>query len=206
MTHCWEEEPQSRPSFTSLAASVGNLLPDDYKKVSHSHFFSVSSWITTKTRTTTALSDYWLSVSALWSTGSELPDLPPVGLQISWRSESQHRIPISQVIHKLNWPTTPSLALTGSPASQAEANPMEVEPGEVGPTQSSYIIPVGDVIIEKSGDAAQDAVRYDVTWSHWHHNNRINNTGFVSDVAKWESDAWWVWNKPQGTFEKIKEK
>lgn len=32
MTRCWEEEPQSRPSFTSLAVSVGNLLPDDYKK------------------------------------------------------------------------------------------------------------------------------------------------------------------------------
>lgn len=62
MTRCWEEEPQSRPSFTSLVSSVGNLLPDDYTKVSHLHFFSVSSRITTKTRTTT-LSDYWLFVS-----------------------------------------------------------------------------------------------------------------------------------------------
>lgn len=43
MTRCWEEEPHSRPSFTSLAASVSNLLSDDYKKVFHPHFFSTST-------------------------------------------------------------------------------------------------------------------------------------------------------------------
>lgn len=99
MTHCWEEEPQSRPSFTSLAASVGNLLPDDYKKRYD---------------------------------------------QLAQNFQTSHQ--------------SVCRSAEGSPASQAEANPMEVEPGEVGPTQSSYIIPVGDVIIEKSGDAAQDAV------------------------------------------------
>lgn len=40
---------------------------------------------------------------------------------------------------------------------------MEAEPGEAGPSQSSYVIPVSDVTIERSGDAALDAVRYDVT-------------------------------------------
>lgn len=40
---------------------------------------------------------------------------------------------------------------------------MEVEPVEAGPTQSSYIIPVCDVTIERGGDAALDAVRYVVT-------------------------------------------
>lgn len=39
MTRCWEEVPQSRPSFSSLVVSVGDMLPDDYKKVSHLLFF-----------------------------------------------------------------------------------------------------------------------------------------------------------------------
>ncbi|XP_068600342.1 platelet-derived growth factor receptor beta-like [Brachionichthys hirsutus] len=32
MKRCWEEEPQSRPSFSSLVVSFGNMLTDDYKK------------------------------------------------------------------------------------------------------------------------------------------------------------------------------
>lgn len=34
MKQCWEEKPQSRPTFSSLVVSVGNMLTDDYKKVS----------------------------------------------------------------------------------------------------------------------------------------------------------------------------
>lgn len=33
MKHCWEEKPQSRPTFSSLVVSMGNMLTDDYKKV-----------------------------------------------------------------------------------------------------------------------------------------------------------------------------
>ncbi|XP_030294080.1 platelet-derived growth factor receptor beta-like isoform X3 [Sparus aurata] len=32
MKQCWEEKPQSRPSFSSLVVSVGNMLTDDYQK------------------------------------------------------------------------------------------------------------------------------------------------------------------------------
>ncbi|XP_069030953.1 platelet-derived growth factor receptor beta-like isoform X1 [Embiotoca jacksoni] len=32
MKRCWDEKPQSRPSFSSLAVSVGNMLSDDYKE------------------------------------------------------------------------------------------------------------------------------------------------------------------------------
>ncbi|XP_036975291.1 platelet-derived growth factor receptor beta-like isoform X2 [Acanthopagrus latus] len=32
MKQCWEEKPQSRPSFSSLVVSVGNILTDDYQK------------------------------------------------------------------------------------------------------------------------------------------------------------------------------
>ncbi|XP_040006947.1 platelet-derived growth factor receptor beta-like [Xiphias gladius] len=32
MKQCWEEKPQSRPSFSSLVTSVGSLLTDDYNK------------------------------------------------------------------------------------------------------------------------------------------------------------------------------
>ncbi|XP_030603091.1 platelet-derived growth factor receptor beta-like isoform X2 [Archocentrus centrarchus] len=32
MKRCWEEKPQSRPSFSSLVVSMGNMLSDDYKQ------------------------------------------------------------------------------------------------------------------------------------------------------------------------------
>ncbi|XP_020510949.3 platelet-derived growth factor receptor beta-like isoform X1 [Labrus bergylta] len=32
MKLCWEEKPEGRPAFSSLAVSVGNMLTDDYKK------------------------------------------------------------------------------------------------------------------------------------------------------------------------------
>uniref|UniRef100_A0A672FYJ8 receptor protein-tyrosine kinase n=1 Tax=Salarias fasciatus TaxID=181472 RepID=A0A672FYJ8_SALFA len=33
MKQCWDDKPQSRPSFSSIVATVGNLLSDDYKQV-----------------------------------------------------------------------------------------------------------------------------------------------------------------------------
>ncbi|XP_029956302.1 platelet-derived growth factor receptor beta-like [Salarias fasciatus] len=32
MKQCWDDKPQSRPSFSSIVATVGNLLSDDYKQ------------------------------------------------------------------------------------------------------------------------------------------------------------------------------
>ncbi|XP_068436082.1 platelet-derived growth factor receptor beta-like isoform X2 [Clinocottus analis] len=32
MKQCWDMKPESRPSFSSLVVSVGDMLPDDYKK------------------------------------------------------------------------------------------------------------------------------------------------------------------------------
>ncbi|XP_030010097.1 platelet-derived growth factor receptor beta-like isoform X2 [Sphaeramia orbicularis] len=32
MKQCWEDKPQSRPSFSSLVVSVGNMLSDDFRK------------------------------------------------------------------------------------------------------------------------------------------------------------------------------
>uniref|UniRef100_A0A665T9V9 receptor protein-tyrosine kinase n=1 Tax=Echeneis naucrates TaxID=173247 RepID=A0A665T9V9_ECHNA len=37
MKSCWEENPESRPSFSSLVVSIGNMLPDNIKKV-QTHF------------------------------------------------------------------------------------------------------------------------------------------------------------------------
>lgn len=33
MKRCWEEKPQSRPSFSLLLIAMGNMLTDDYKQV-----------------------------------------------------------------------------------------------------------------------------------------------------------------------------
>uniref|UniRef100_A0A3Q3BNF9 Protein kinase domain-containing protein n=1 Tax=Haplochromis burtoni TaxID=8153 RepID=A0A3Q3BNF9_HAPBU len=33
MKRCWEEKPQSRPSFSSLLITMGNMVTDDYKQV-----------------------------------------------------------------------------------------------------------------------------------------------------------------------------
>lgn len=70
---------------------------------------------------------------------------------------------------------------------------MEAEAGEAGPSQSSYIIPVSDVTIERSEDAVLDAVRYGVASSRGQRNNRIKqhcHQVYSSDVTtKWESDA-----------------
>lgn len=43
MSQCWEEKPQSRPTFSSLVVSVANMLSDDYKKVPE--FSTVESWM-----------------------------------------------------------------------------------------------------------------------------------------------------------------
>uniref|UniRef100_A0A3Q0T1L3 receptor protein-tyrosine kinase n=1 Tax=Amphilophus citrinellus TaxID=61819 RepID=A0A3Q0T1L3_AMPCI len=41
MKRCWEEKPQSRPSFSSLVVSMGNMLSDNYKQVANTCFTSV---------------------------------------------------------------------------------------------------------------------------------------------------------------------
>ncbi|XP_062288699.1 platelet-derived growth factor receptor beta-like isoform X1 [Scomber scombrus] len=46
----------------------------------------------------------------------------------------------------------------GSPAPQVEVHLSEAEPQEAGPSHGTYIIPITDITIETSGDAALDAV------------------------------------------------
>ncbi|CAK6981358.1 platelet-derived growth factor receptor beta-like [Scomber scombrus] len=50
------------------------------------------------------------------------------------------------------------IQLNGSPAPQVEVHLSEAEPQEAGPSHGTYIIPITDITIETSGDAALDAV------------------------------------------------
>lgn len=38
MKQCWADKPQSRPSFSSLVVSMGNMLSDGYKQVTNTWF------------------------------------------------------------------------------------------------------------------------------------------------------------------------
>lgn len=74
MKQCWEEKPQSRPTFTSLVLSVGNMLTDDYKKVFA--FSILESWMSSKTSCSRFMSCFYVSVITIW-------------LRTSWKVNNQ---------------------------------------------------------------------------------------------------------------------
>lgn len=74
MKQCWEEKPQSRPTFSSLVVSVGNMLTDDYKKVSEFTIFE--SWMSSKASCNRFMSCFYVSVITIW-------------LRTSWKVNNQ---------------------------------------------------------------------------------------------------------------------
>lgn len=74
MKQCWEEKPQSRPTFSSLVVSVGNMLTDDYKKVSEFSIFE--SWMWSKISCSRFTSCFYVSVITIW-------------LRTSWKVNNQ---------------------------------------------------------------------------------------------------------------------
>ncbi|XP_078028845.1 platelet-derived growth factor receptor beta-like isoform X2 [Epinephelus lanceolatus] len=105
MRQCWEEKPQSRPSFSSLVVSFGNTLTDDYKK-------------------------RYLRLTEDFMKG----DHPAVvGSRLS-----------------------PSRAAGDQTDGQTDTD--EAGPEEAGPSYGTYIIPITDITIETSRDAALAAV------------------------------------------------
>lgn len=67
MKHCWEEKPQSRPSFSSLVISVGNMLTEDYKKVPGFFIFRMNCtlvWLSLQNLLVLQI-QFWLSVTVV---------------------------------------------------------------------------------------------------------------------------------------------
>ncbi|KAI3373362.1 hypothetical protein L3Q82_006666 [Scortum barcoo] len=130
MKQCWEEKPQSRPSFSSLVVSVGNMLTDDYKKS-----VSVSVKVVVCQR--------YLQMTEDFLKG-ENPAVVRSRLSSSRAAEDQ---------------TDGQTDTNGSPAPQVNVHLLKAVPEEAGPSHSTYIIPITDITIETSSCAALDAVR-----------------------------------------------
>nr|XP_046266477.1 platelet-derived growth factor receptor beta-like isoform X2 [Scatophagus argus] len=116
MKQCWEEEPQSRPSFSSLVVSVSDMLPDDYKKCY------------------VQLNENFLKGENPAVVRSRLSPTQAVGDQTDGQTDTN-----------------------GSPTPQVSVHLVEAGPEEAGPSHGTYIIPITDITIETSGDAALDA-------------------------------------------------
>ncbi|XP_029304869.1 platelet-derived growth factor receptor beta-like isoform X3 [Cottoperca gobio] len=113
MKQCWEEKPQSRPSFSSLVVSVGNMLTDDYQK----RYLQ--------------LTDDFLKGESPAVVRSRPSPSGAAGDQTDEQTDTN-----------------------GSPAPHL----LEAGPEEAGPFHGTCIIPITEIIIETSGDAALDAV------------------------------------------------
>ncbi|XP_042370011.1 platelet-derived growth factor receptor beta-like [Plectropomus leopardus] len=112
MRRCWEEDPQDRPSFSSLIVSVGNMLTDEYKK----HYVQLTE-------------DFL---------------------------RGEHPAVVGSRLTPSRDQTDRQTYTNESPAPRM----LEAGPEEAGPSHGTYIIPVSDITIETSGEAALDAVRY----------------------------------------------
>lgn len=63
MSQCWEEKPQSRPTFSSLVVSVADMLSDDYKKVPE--FSTSASWMWSQTSCSRFTSCFCVSATTI---------------------------------------------------------------------------------------------------------------------------------------------
>ncbi|KAL7389242.1 hypothetical protein ABVT39_000342 [Epinephelus coioides] len=113
MRQCWEEKPQSRPSFSSLVVSFGITLTDDYKKR--------YLWLT----------EDFMKGDHPAVVGSRLSPSRAAGDQTDGQTDTD-----------------------GSP----DPHISEAGPEEAGPSHGTYIIPITDITIETSRDAALAAV------------------------------------------------
>ncbi|KAK5621208.1 hypothetical protein CRENBAI_012144 [Crenichthys baileyi] len=116
MKQCWDEDPLSRPSFSSLVTTVGSMLGAEYRQ-------------------------NYLQLTEDFLKG-ENPAVVQSTRSLSRRAEDE------MDERKNN--------TTGSPASEIEVHLLEADPEELGPSHSTYIMPVSDVTIETS--TAPDAV------------------------------------------------
>uniref|UniRef100_UPI003AAA5F97 platelet-derived growth factor receptor beta-like n=1 Tax=Centroberyx gerrardi TaxID=166262 RepID=UPI003AAA5F97 len=131
MKQCWEEKSESRPSFSSLVVSVGNMLTDAYKK----RYFQV---------TETFLNGEHPAVlrSKPGPTGPTGPTDQTEGQTDNWSKPSPPGTADQ---------TDSQTDSNGSHAPQVRVHQSEAEPEEASPSHSTYIIPVTDITIEASG-------------------------------------------------------
>ncbi|XP_018517468.1 platelet-derived growth factor receptor beta isoform X2 [Lates calcarifer] len=136
MKQCWEEKPQSRPPFSSLVISVGNMLTDDYTEIQviQSDSGSVNVVVVVVRQRYLQLTENFLK--------GENPAVV------------RSRLSLSRAAEEL---TDRQTDAHGSPAPQVKINLSEAEPQEPGPSHGTYIIPIADVTIETRSSAALDA-------------------------------------------------
>ena len=173
MKLCWEEKPESRPSFSSLLVSTGNMVTEEYKKVPEAPMLlllllficHLQSWLLVCVSVTSS----WLRTSC--EANRQLlfdPKLLRIKTDRTSQMVDSRSIRINTLLFMLSirWSDIHMSILTlrtGSPASQVDADLLEA-----GPSHSTYIIPINDITIEPPGGAALDAVRYEhIIYSPW---------------------------------------
>lgn len=167
MSQCWEEKPQSRPTFSSLVVSVANMLSDDYKKVPE--FSTVESWMWSQTSCSRFTSCFCVSVTTIWPRTfwrvNSRPSFDPELLEIRIKrqtptvSSQTHLLVFIHQNFKCRSGNDALFLSTEFPVSQVDVHRSEeeeVDGGKAGPPRGTYVIPVDEI----NPGAALDAGRY----------------------------------------------
>ncbi|PWA24639.1 hypothetical protein CCH79_00016150 [Gambusia affinis] len=132
---CWDEDPLSRPSFSSLVVAVGNMLPADYRQryaqLTEDFLRGDGPAILQSRR----------SLSRTTKTETE------TDVQLD-RNSSHCAARLQEAELGFHF--------TGSPSSDVKERLLEAEPEDSGPSHNAYIMPV--VTMETSSSTALDAV------------------------------------------------
>ncbi|XP_027887244.1 platelet-derived growth factor receptor beta-like [Xiphophorus couchianus] len=135
MKQCWDEDPLSRPSFSSLVAAVGNMLPADYRQ----RYAQLTEDFLRGDGPAVLQSRRSLSRTTETETETD----------VQLDRNSSHCAARFQEAEL-------GFHFTGSPSSDLKERLLEAEPDDSGPSHNAYIMPV--VTMATSSSTALDAV------------------------------------------------